>query len=68
MDPLVEHGYLPAYELKGFWSNQLGYVIVSPGRPWYFSGDEYQAFKFILARDFQLWQRVGSIDVFRRKS
>ena len=46
MGPLVEHGYLPAYELKRFWSNRLDYVIVSPGRPWYFSGDEYQAFQF----------------------
>ena len=68
MGPLVEHGYLPAYELKRFWSNRLDYVIVSPGRPWYFSGDEYQAFQFALARDFELWQRVGGIEVFRRKS
>ena len=68
MGPLVEHGYLPANELERIWSSQLGYVVVEPGRPGYFTDEEYQAFNDLLARDFELWQQVGEIEVYRRKS
>ncbi len=67
MNPLVEHGYIPQDELKRIWSSRLGYVVVGTRKPWYFTDEEYQAFNAVLARDFELWQRVGSIDVFRRK-
>ena len=68
MVPLVEHGYLPANELERIWSSQLGYVVVGTGRPGYFTDEVYQAFNDLLARDFELWQQVGEIEVYRRKS
>ena len=68
MGPLVEHGYAAANELQKIWSSGLEYAVISTERPSYFTNAEYLAFKALLARDFELWHRVGSLEIFRHKN
>jgi hypothetical protein len=69
IDTLTRGGYVPPREFERVLASEPRYIVTgSPQAPWYLKGNEAAQFQRLLSDKYELWHRIESVSIYRRKA